>query len=325
MGRPRGRQTTVPAVRRRVDGKLAVQAPFNLEATVRVLQRRSTNRVDVWEDGSYVRVLSMARGLVLVKVWNCGSIDAPDVRYSILTGPRSLGAHSAIERTLTRVLGLDLDPAVLSRLPESDPILRGTVLSLRGMRPPRFVDLFESFASVIPFQQLSLDAGISILGKFVDRFGEHLTYRGRRYSAFPSVETISTAEVEELQSCGLSLKKSQTLIHIAREIHAGKLDERMLSRMQTSEAMEVLVKLSGIGPWTDGLVLLRGLGRIDVFPSGDAGAARGLRSLLKLSPQSNVDEVVQRFGEHRGCLYFCCLGASLLAKGSIRSAHPSSL
>jgi DNA-3-methyladenine glycosylase II len=305
----------------RMDGELSVQAPFNLEATVRVLQRRSSNRVDLWENDSYVRVLTIDRGLVLVKVWNCGSIDAPGLRYSILTGPRSLAARAALEQTLIRVLGLDLDPAVLLRLPENDPMLRVTVHSLRGMRPPRFTDLFESFASVIPFQQLSLDAGISILGKFVDRFGEHVSYRGRRYSAFPNAGTISAADVEELQSCGLSLKKSQSLVHIARTIHAGQLDERMLSRMQTSEAMEALVKVPGVGPWTAGLVLLRGLGRIDVFPSGDAGAARGLRSLLKLDPTSDVDEVAQRFGEHRGCLYFCCLGASLLAKGSIRSAH----
>jgi len=32
------------------------------------------------------------------------------------------------------------------------------VLALRGMRPPRFVGLFEAFANVMPFQQLSLDA-----------------------------------------------------------------------------------------------------------------------------------------------------------------------
>ena len=32
-------------------------APFHLEATVRVLQRRPTNRVDVWEQERYLRVL----------------------------------------------------------------------------------------------------------------------------------------------------------------------------------------------------------------------------------------------------------------------------
>ena len=39
---------------------LATQAPFHLEATVRVLQRRPANRVDLWEGGRYLRVLAWA-------------------------------------------------------------------------------------------------------------------------------------------------------------------------------------------------------------------------------------------------------------------------
>ena len=68
-----------------------------------------------------------------------------------------------------------------------------------------------------------------------------------------------------------------------------------------------------------GLVLLRGLGRLDVFPPGDAGAARGLQALAGLDPRS-LESFIEGFGEHRGYLYFCALGASLLARGYI---HPA--
>src|SRR5678816_3540319 len=37
--------------------RLATLAPFHLEATVRVLQRRPGNLVDVWEHDRYLRVL----------------------------------------------------------------------------------------------------------------------------------------------------------------------------------------------------------------------------------------------------------------------------
>ena len=47
-------------------GRLATRAPFHLEATVRVLQRRPENRVDVWEQGRYVRVVESAGRLALV-------------------------------------------------------------------------------------------------------------------------------------------------------------------------------------------------------------------------------------------------------------------
>jgi 3-methyladenine DNA glycosylase/8-oxoguanine DNA glycosylase len=66
-------------------------------------------------------------------------------------------------------------------------------------------------------------------------------------------------------------------------------------------------------------VLLRGLGRLDVFPPGDVGVVRGLRALTGLKSRA-LEPFIQRFGEHRGYLYFCALGASLLSKGYI---HPA--
>lgn len=307
----------------RTEERLAVRAPFHMEATVRVLQRRATNRVDLWRHGSYIRLFELPAGLALVRVTNRGTIDDPKLYYTILRGSRSLGMHAAVRRLVTRVLGLDVDPAPLQTLATADPRLRDTVLALRGMRPPRFSCLFEAFASIIPFQQLSLDAGISILGKLVDRFGEPLTFEDVRYSAFPSAAAIANAALQDLQSCGLSLKKAQTLHAIARMIDAGELREHSLARMDSAEALEHLVALPGIGPWTAGLVLLRGLGRTDVFPSGDVGAARELRKLLKLEAKQPIETLTERFGAARGYLYFCCLGGSLLERGHIAAAGPS--
>jgi DNA-3-methyladenine glycosylase II len=62
------------------------------------------------------------------------------------------------------------------------------------------------------------------------------------------------------------------------------------------------------------------MGRLDVFPAGDVGAARGLGTLMRLEPGPSLDRIVQRFGPHRGYLYFCALGGSLLAKDLIHAA-----
>ena len=132
---------------------------------------------------------------------------------------------------------------------------------------------------------------------------------------------MAQAPVGELQACGLSLKKAQTLQAMARAIDAGELSEHTLARMETGEALERLVQLPGVGPWTAGLVLLRGLGRIDVFPSGDSGAARSLRKLIPIDEQASIDGTVASFGDARGYLYFCCLGASLLEKGLVHPAE----
>ena len=67
--------------------------------------------------------------------------------------------------------------------------------------------------------------------------------------------------------------------------------------------------------WSAALVLLRGFGRLDVFPPGDVGAARGLGPLLQLDPGMSIDRAVERFGDRRGYLYFFGLGAQLQARG----------
>jgi DNA-3-methyladenine glycosylase II len=192
-------------------GRLDTQAPFHLEATVRVLQRRPANLVDVWAHDRYVRVFQTGDDLVLVEVENRGTIDAPDVRWRVREGTPSSAAKAALARTIGNILGLDVDPEPLRRLAEAEPRLRPTALALRGMRPPRFPELFEAFANVIPFQQLSLDAGVIIVGRLVERFGATLEHEGRRFHAFPTAGAVARASLSALRACGLSLRKSESL------------------------------------------------------------------------------------------------------------------
>ena len=303
-----------------VRSRLATRAPFHLEATVRVLQRRPGNLVDVWQHDRYLRVLQAGDDLVLVQVENRGTVDVPDLRWSVTQGRPLRAANVTLAKTLRTVLGLDLDVEPARRLAESERRLRPTALALRGMRPPRFPEIFEAFANVVPFQQLSLDAGVAIVSRLVVRFGKRLQHEGRSLYAFPSAHAIADARIEALRACGLSLGKAQALRSIAKLIESKALTAEKLARMSTNDALETLAELPGIGPWSAGLVLLRGLGRLDVFPPGDVGAERGLRTLLRAGAGTSLKRIVERFGDRRGYLYFCALGASLLARGLIHAA-----
>ncbi len=304
------------------DTPLATRAPFHLEATVRVLQRRATNAVDVWEGGRYLRAFATDDAVALVEIVNRGTIDDPDVRLVMLKDGVSAAARATLGQVVRRMLGMDVDPVPLQSRAEAERRLRPTALALRGMRPPRFAGLFEAFANVVPFQQVSLDAGVAIVRRVVERFGKPLDSDGRRFFAFPAVEAIAAARLGALRECGLSVRKAETLREVARAIEGGQITEEQLSSMDSEEAMRFLQEQKGIGPWSAGLVLLRGLGRLDVFPPGDVGAARGLGMLLSLEPGRSLDRIVRRFGELRGYLYFCSLGGSLLSEGLIHAASP---
>jgi DNA-3-methyladenine glycosylase II len=297
---------------------LAAVAPFHLEATVRVLQRRPSNAVDVWDRGRYLRVLALPPGLALLEVEDFGRIDRPDIRFSIRAGNASSAARLAASRTLRKMLGLDIDPRPLQRKAERE--FRDTAIALRGMRPPRFAGLFEAFARVVPFQQLSLEAGVAIVTRLVRKFGQDLEHDGRRFHAFPTAHAIASARLAPLRACGLSARKAQTLRALARVVESATVTEEQIASMSTQEALGMLTELPGIGPWSAALVLLRGFGRIDVFPPGDVGAMRGLRALRYHGRQTSLARLIERFGEQRGYLYFCALGSSLLAKGLIHAA-----
>ncbi len=287
-----------------------------------MLQRRPANRIDLWEQGRYLRVFGTANGPALVEVEDRGTIARPDVRFAIRSGNPAAAARDGIGKTLRRILGLDVDPEPFHRLAAAEPALRPTVLALRGMRPPRFVGLFEAFANVVPFQQLSLDAGVAIVGGLVERFGERLEYGDRRFFAFPTAQAIAAARPASLRATGLSSRKAETLRRLARAIESGELDEERIARMTTTDALQTLNALPGIGPWSAGLVLLRGFGRLDVFPPGDVGATRGLSALMHVAPGAPLCRAIERFGNLKGYLYFCSLGASLMKKGLIH-ATPS--
>lgn len=301
-------------------GRLDVRAPFHLEATVRVLQRRPLNRVDIWAEDRYVRAIATTDGPVFVEVENRGTIAVPDLRYAVRGGTPSAATLRSLSGTLRRILGLDVDTQRFERLATRDPRLRPQVRALRGMRPPRFPALLETFVNVIAFQQLSLDAGVAIVARLVERFGERLDHDGGHLFVFPDTRVVAAAPLPALRGCGLSARKAATVRDIARAIDARKLDEAQIGGMSTAEAIRRLLELPGIGPWSAGLVLLRGFGRLDVFPPGDVGAARGVRTLIGLSPAAPLEPVVERFGDMRGCLYFYALGASLLRQGLIHRA-----
>jgi DNA-3-methyladenine glycosylase II len=266
-----------------------------------------------------LRVFTTTEGLVLAAVENRGAIDAPDIHLSFPTGAPSADARRGIEQIIRKMLGLSVDPAPLHAAAVRLRGLRPTALALRGMRPPRFATLFDTFGNVVPFQQLSLDAGAAIVRRLVEGFGERLLHDDKSFAAFPTASAIAGARISALRACGLSRSKAESLRHLARAVDAREVREEAIAELATSDALEKLMELPGIGPWSATLVLLRGFGRLEVFPPGDSGAMRGLTVLLGLRTPESLAGVIERFGEHRGYLYLCGLGGSLLAKGLIRA------
>ncbi|MHB9092485.1 MAG: DNA-3-methyladenine glycosylase family protein, partial [Chloroflexota bacterium] len=148
-----------------------------------------------------------------------------------------------------------------------------------------------------------------------ERYGRQLAYDGRVYFAFPTAEAFASAEEDELRQLGLSQRKAEVLRALAQRIIDGDPLLRDLDTLPTPEVVATLTTLPGIGRWSAEVILLRGFGRLDVFPSGDAGVDRGLAGILGRSEvpgKAEQSAILERFGAWRGMLYFLIAGYRLL-------------
>ena len=72
---------------------------------------------------------------------------------------------------------------------------------------------------------------------------------------------------------GFSRQKARALIDLACAIAEGRLDLEAMATEPDEIVVDRLCRLRGVGRWTAEYVLLRGLGRLHVFPGDDV--ARG--------------------------------------------------
>jgi DNA-3-methyladenine glycosylase II len=93
---------------------------------------------------------------------------------------------------------------------------------------------------------------------------------------------LAAATGSELRQLGFSSNKSRALIELAAAIARERVKFEHLTSRGLSEDNCRLLEIRGVGRWTAEYVLLRGLGRTNIFPGDDVGARNKLTRWLKL-------------------------------------------
>ena len=290
---------------------ISVRAPFRLDLTVNVLRRLSTNLVDVLSpDGAYVRWLGDASDFALVRV------SQPSLETLTIGIEGGRHEHPRLLQLVRRMLGVEVDLTPFYRSASRVQWLYPLVARMRGVRPPRYPSVWEACVNAIIFQQISLHAASSIMGRLTVALSEPVEHSGVRLYPFPSPEQLRGAPDSVLRGAGLSAGKLATLRRVADALGAGAIDEEQLERLPSPDAAALLRSIKGIGPWTAVVILLRGLGRLDVFPANDSSVARNLR-LLGGPAALEVETLLDTLGPERGMLYYHLLLGRLEARGDL--------
>ena len=290
--------------------EIHVVTPYRLDLTVSALRRMATNLVDVYtSDGRYLRALGGFAEPVVVSVQQA-SADALKVTVS------GRACHTQVAlASVCRMLGTGLDLSAFHRRARPIPWLAPLAQRMRGLKPPRYPELFEACTSVILFQQVSLHAASAIMRRLILALGTRVEHDGVPLAMFPSAEGFLGADDAVIRAAGVSAGKLATLRRAADAIATGAISEAMLEERPSADAALLLRGIKGIGPWTAAVILLRGLGRLDVFPGDDSSVAANLE--LVAGHRLDAEHVVETLGAQRGMLYFCLLLARLEARGEI--------
>jgi DNA-3-methyladenine glycosylase II len=296
-------------------------APFRLDLTVWALRRRPDNAVDTWDGRTYRRALEVESGTVELAAVQAGSTAAPRLAVTLTGTQLDQRAVEAARAALTRLLGTDVDLAPFYRLAERDPLLRMLAARFRGLKPPRFPTLFECVVNAIACQQLTLTVGIRLLNRLAQAHGT--TAADRALHAFPVATRLGGVAPETLRPLGFSGAKARSIVELAAGIGAGTFDPSAIEGLDDRDAVEALVQLRGVGRWSAEYALLRGLGRLNVFPGDDVGARNNLAHWLdRPGPldYAGVQAAVSRWRPFAGLVYFHLLLANLAEHGTLPEA-----
>jgi DNA-3-methyladenine glycosylase II len=302
--------------------------PFRLDLTVWALRRRPRNLIDRWDGTTYRRVIVVGGRPTELAARQAGSSAAPKLIVTATPAPRSLQDRQRVRSSVDRLLGLRIDLTDWYQTAAADTRLRRLADTFRGMKPPRFATMFEAVVNAFACQQLSLEVGLELLNRLAMLCGARAGTLPDAGYAFPVADDVARLPAEKYRALGFSRQKVHALLSLARAITRRALDLESLEQKDDTVVRQRLLDLRGVGRWSAEYVLLRGLGRLHVFPGDDVGAQKRLARWLGRSrplDYGGVGRAVERWQPYAGLVYFHLLLDGLSQAGALTSgAQPAS-
>ena len=154
----------------------------------------------------------------------------------------------------------------LDHLAAVDADLKSLIARYGDLSFPDSINIYKDLVDTIIGQMLSYQAALTIARRVQTAVG----------SSDYDCEILKDLDVKTLKDCGLSTVKAQSILELARMMHAGTLDLDSLAAMEDTAVIAFLSGLKGIGTWTAEMIALFSLGKKNIFSDGDVALKAGI-------------------------------------------------
>lgn len=167
-------------------------------------------------------------------------------------------------------------------LKSKDKLLGEVIDRIGFIERPIIPDLFAALINSIVGQQISMKAADTIWDRMRERFGDI------------TAENIGAAAVEDIQQCGMSMRKAGYIKGVADTVLKGELNISELVDLSDDEVCKRLCSLKGIGIWTAEMLMIFSMERPDIVSWDDLAIRRGM---MKLYHHRKLDK--EKFNKYK--------------------------
>ena len=282
--------------------------PFDFYSTV--TQFGVHPPLELFEKGVYHCSLRLStRTITRIAVKSIGEIEEPMIEVRVSAAqPLNSREEGELIRDLTWRFGLGEDLSGFYALTEQDPLLNSTRVNLFGMKL-HARDLFYSLALSIALQNAPLSRSREMLRLLTERFGEEAPNGEADVFAFPIPEVVTRADQAELKECKWGYRASY-LINSAKAVVEGIVNRWVLFSLPTPKALDLLMKVKGIGGYSAEITMLEAFRRYDLFPV-DSWSRRIFSSIYFKGAEVPLKELKsfaeKKWGPYRGLAFIYIL------------------
>ena len=148
-------------------------------------------------------------------------------------------------------------------------------------------DLFAALIDSVVAQQISTKAANTVSARLRDKCPL-------------DPESLTRLPIEDIQCCGMSMRKAEYIKNIAEATITKTADFSLLPQQSDQDIIRTLTAIKGVGVWTVEMLLIFSLMRPNVVSYGDLAIRRGMMQLYghKDLPKARFDRYAKRYAPY---------------------------